>query len=273
MKKSKFKNETNGVFPNENYFERARLNALLKNAIDYPLIIVCAGSGYGKTQAVTSFLQQFEAQTVWLQITERDNIPTRFWESYSNQVSLLGPKFGARLKEIGFPKTDAALAKCVTARRAVAELPGKHIRVFDHCHLLRDPEVLRFLEWAVNTPLSNLTVILITRSMPEINLVGMMMRGLVFTIQEDMLRFTEDEIAKYFNQLKLPATRDDIRNISEDTQGWAFAINLIGRSLSKERKYERYALEAMKKIFSGLSRWKFQELFPGRCCVFCCVFR
>jgi len=75
----------------------------------------------------------------------------------------------------------------------------------------------------------------------------MIMRGKVFTIQEDMLRFTEDEIAKYFAQLNLPVTNIDIRNIYDDTRGWAFAINLIARSLAKKRKYERYALEAMKK--------------------------
>ncbi|MDR0464038.1 MAG: LuxR C-terminal-related transcriptional regulator, partial [Treponema sp.] len=100
--------------------------------------------------------------------------------------------------------------------------------------------------------------------MPDINLVGMSMRGKVFTIQEDMLRFTEDEIAKYFTQLNLPVTNVDIRNIYDDTQGWAFALNLISRSLAKKRKYERYALEAMKKNIFRLMEAEIIQTIPQR---------
>ena len=271
-------NETRSILQSTDYLERPRLHALLKNAIDCPLIIVCAGSGYGKTRAVHSFVKKYEAQSAsknrtadsqiplfmesdslnpqaeeknaymtWLQISVRDNIATRFWESYTNQISLISPKSGKHLKEIGFPESDDARSKCDKIRQEIAALPGKHIRVFDDFHLLRNPAVLRFLEWMVNIPLSNLTVILISRTMPEINLIGMMMRGSVYTIQEDELRFTEDEIAGYFIQHKLPVTRENIKNIYDDTQGWAFAINLIRHSIAKKQKYERHALEAMKR--------------------------
>ena len=68
----------------------------------------------------------------------------------------------------------------------------------------------------------------------------------IFTIHEDMLRFTEAEITGYFNYLKLPVTNGDIRNIYDDTQGWAFAVNLIGRSLIKGQSYQPYMREALK---------------------------
>jgi len=227
--------------------KRPRLIKLLENAMDYPLVIVCAGAGYGKTRAVHSFLQQYEATTIWLQISERDNIATRFWESYTSVVSLSLPETGARLIEIGFPETDEEFAKYTSVMREVAALPGKHIRVFDDFHLLHDPTVLSFFERAVNMIPSNVTLLLIARNTPDLNLVGMMMREQVYTLQENTLCFSEDEVAEYFSQLKLPVPARDVRHIYDDTQGWAFAVNLIGRSLGKEQKYERHALEAMKK--------------------------
>ena len=232
---------------NGDYLERPRLHRLLKTAMDYPLVVVCAGSGYGKTRTVYSFLQEYGAHTAWLQISERDNIGSRFWENYIRMVSLYWPETGARLSTIGFPQTDEAFTKYVAMLREAAALPEKQIRVFDDLHLLHNPEVLRFFERVTSTLPANMTVVLISRTTPDINLIGMMMRERVFTIQEDTLCFTEDEIAEYLCQLKLPVTRREIRNIYDDTQGWAFAINLIGRSLAKEQKYERYALEAMKK--------------------------
>ena len=242
-----YSTNTNGLRQSSDYLERPRLNKLLEGALDYPLVLVCAGSGYGKTHAVSSFLQHFEATATWLQLSERDNIATRFWESYSNTVALSLPATGARLKKIGFPDTEEAFAQYMAAMGEVAALPGKHIRVFDDVHLLHDPAVLHFFEQAASMIPHNVTLLLISRTIPEINLIGMMMRELVFTIDEDTLCFTEEEVAEYFSQLKLTVSRQDIRHIRDDTQGWAFAINLIGRSLGKEQRYERSALEATKK--------------------------
>ena len=248
MTKNMDKNEVNDDHQDEEYLERPRLHALLKKAMDYPLIIVCAGSGYGKTRAVHSFFNNYNAIAPWMQISERDNIPLRIWESISQMSLMVSREYSSSLKEIGFPKTDQAFSKFIESmKKHIAPYPGKIIGIFDDFHLLQNPEILSFFERMVNSSPSNMPIMLITRNMPDINLVGMSMRGKVFTIQEDMLRFTEGEIAKYFSQLNLPVTNVDIRNIYDDTQGWAFAINLIGRSLAKNQKYERYALEAMKK--------------------------
>ena len=230
------------------YLERPRLHALLKRAIDYPLIIVCAGSGYGKTRAVHSFFSNYEAIAPWMQVSELDNIPLRIWERISQMALMVSQEYSDRLREIGFPKTNEAFSKFNdTMKQYIASKPGKIAGVFDDFHLLHNPEILRFFERMVNLSPSNMPIILITRSMPDINIVGMNMRGKVFIIQEDALRFTEDDISKYFSQLNLPVTNVDTRNIYDDTRGWVFAINLIGRSLAKNRIYERYALEAMKK--------------------------
>jgi len=246
-KENNFNRNTNNFYQSGVYLERPRIHALLKQAMDYPLVIVCAGSGYGKTHAVYSFLNKYDAIAPWMQISERDNLTVRIWECICGMSLMVSQEYSSRLREIGFPKTEEAFSKFNdTMKQHIASHPGKIIGVFDDFHLVHNPEILRFFERMVNSSPANMPIILITRSMPDINLVGMSMRGKVFTIQEDALRFTEDEIAKYFNQINLPVTSFDIRNIYDDTQGWAFSLNLIARSLSKKRKYERYALEAMK---------------------------
>jgi len=244
--------DDSNIYQSGVYLERPRLNTLLEKAMDYPLVIVCAGAGYGKTRAVYSFLSGYEAASTWLQLSERDNVTTRFWESFSNMMSFSQPKAGARLKEIGFPKTNEAYSKYYATMRGLASLPGKHIRVFDDFHLLNNPAVLRFFEQVISMCPPNVAIILISRTMPDFNLINRNLVERTVTISEDTLCFTEDEIAGYFNQITLPVMRRDVRNIYDDTQGWAFAINMIARSLVKEQansncRYERSALAAMKK--------------------------
>ena len=228
------------------YSERPRLRELLEKAVDYPLVVVCAGSGYGKTRAVYSFLQEYDAYTTWIQLSERDNIAARYWENYVQATSQAWPETGKLLSEIGFPDTESAFAKYDKLLRSVSGHPGKHIAVFDDFHLLQNPVVLSFLDRALSRLSPNTTVILISRTIPDINMIGMIMRERVFTINEETLCFTKEEIAAYFSRLNLAVTRGAVRNIYNDTRGWAFAVNLIGRSLQKETKYERCALEAMK---------------------------
>ena len=244
--KQSFISNTPALQQSSIYLERPRLKKLLGTAVEFPLVAIYAGSGYGKTRTVYSFLQEYDAYTSWIQLSERDNVGARYWESYAHMISISWPDAKERLLDIGFPDTDEKYAKFESLMQKAAILPKKHIIVYDDFHLLHNPSVLRFIEKAINALPQNATVILLSRIMPDINITGLILRERIFTIYEDTLRFTEDEIAEYFAQLRLPVARQDIKDIYDDTQGWAFAINLIGRSLQNDFHYERYALEAMK---------------------------
>ena len=244
--KQSFRSNILDFHQNSAYLERPRLRKLLKAGLEYPMITVCAGAGYGKTRTVYRFLQKYDAHTTWIQLSERDNMETRFWEKYNHMISLNWPKAGSRLLEIGFPESDDAFAKYKDIRNETFNPDERFALVYDDFHLLQNPKILRFFERATSGLPPNVTVLLLSRTMPEIKMSGMLLREHIFTINEEALCFTEDEIAAYFAQLELSVPRQDIRYIYDDTQGWAFAINLIGRSLRKDTKYERYSFEAMK---------------------------
>jgi len=58
---------------------RPRLNDLLSAAARQNLVPVIAGAGYGKTQAVSMFLNDNNYRIAWLQLSKLDNYPERFW--------------------------------------------------------------------------------------------------------------------------------------------------------------------------------------------------
>ena len=255
-----FKSNVNNFSQSDAFFERPRLHKLLESAVCYPVLAVYAGAGYGKTRTIYSFLQEYNAYTTWIQLSERDNTPERFWEKFTHMLSLTWSDLGKRLAKIGFPETSAAFAKFSVESAGMFSSKDKMIMVFDDFHILNNITVLGFFEKMISSLPENGTVITISRTMPEINIVGMMMQERVYTIREDSLCFTEKEIAEYFNQLSLRVTRQDIHDIYDDTHGWAFAINLIGRSLSKDMKYERNALVAMKENIFKLIEWEISNI-------------
>ncbi|MDR1320502.1 MAG: LuxR C-terminal-related transcriptional regulator [Gracilibacteraceae bacterium] len=233
------------------YLERPRVKKLLENAVKSPYVAVIAGTGYGKTQAVYSFLQEYDAPTAWIQLSERDNSPMRFWESFSRTMELYNRHMAARMRELGFPGTDDRFAEVVTIPEDELAPGEKHVLVFDDFHLLEDGPVLGFMKRAAQVPFPNITMILISRTNPDINLVGLLSKGLIVHIHEDELRFTEDETARYFQHIGIPLSAQSLADIYSDTGGWAFALYLVGLSLKKSPARQRGARTAMKlNVFS-----------------------
>jgi LuxR family maltose regulon positive regulatory protein len=82
----------------------------------------------------------------------------------------------------------------------------------------------------------------------------------MFDISETDLRFTETELAQYFRQLGISLESDTVREIIQDSEGWAFAINLIARSYQKAPGYGGYVRNAMK---TNIFRMMETEIWDG----------
>jgi LuxR family maltose regulon positive regulatory protein len=231
---------------NRVYLERPRIHKLMEDAVRSPLVTISAGAGYGKTQAVYSFLQKNDALTTWVQLSDRDNLPTRFWENFTSVIALYNPDYAARLLDIGFPETEDQFAVYLSLMEEEIAPGRRDIVVFDDFHLLENKTVLHLIRKSVQVPVSKVTNILISRTEPDVRTYHLLSKGMIVSISEEDLRFTEEETAQYFQLLGIPATAQSISHIHGDTAGWPLAINLVGLSLKKAPSQEQKARTAMK---------------------------
>jgi LuxR family maltose regulon positive regulatory protein len=245
------------------HFKRPRLNSLFKKAVKYPLVLVCAGAGYGKTSAVHDFVEEYKVTTVWVQLSERDNVGARFWENYIHSMIRVNPPLAKATNELGFPDTKDKIAQYHVLLHKYLEVK-RRIIIVDDFQCIEDPAVIRFVEeYVLNKQPPGTSFFLISRSIPRINTAGLISKGRMFNISEEDLRFTDDELAQYFRELDIPPQPDSLREIIQDTKGWAFSINLIARSYQKAPGYDGYLRKAMKtdifrlmeaEIWDGISK-------------------
>jgi LuxR family maltose regulon positive regulatory protein len=244
----------------ETYLDRPQVQALLEQALKSAVVSVTAGAGYGKTQAVYSCLQKFKAVTFWLQLSDLDNLETRFWENYTHALSAYNKTIGAAVASMGFPKTPRQYDRYASFRKEKT-IPGrKYVVVLDDFHLIHAPAILRFVERSAALPLFNYSLILISRTEPAINTVQLLSKGLLTRITAEDLRFSEQEIGGYFESKHIPLSLRERSQIYRDTEGWAMAINLIAQE--SEGRQDRHSrtriiMGAFKKIeedfFEGLA--------------------
>ncbi|MDR1753453.1 MAG: LuxR C-terminal-related transcriptional regulator [Eubacterium sp.] len=230
----------------KDYLIRPRISALLADAVKSPLTIVQAGAGCGKTRAVFEFADMSAITTAWMSLSECDNAGSRFWTKYTQMISKWNEAFVEHCRDCGFPDTEDKINRHLTMRKRYTP-KHKRLIVFDDMHLINCPNVLLFLERELRTNVKNTSVILICREMPDINLADLSLKGLIPNITEEDLNFTESELAQYLHQQSLSVTKQNQREIFEDTKGWAFSVNLAARSLIKSPGYKGYVRDAMKK--------------------------
>lgn len=83
--------------------KRGRVNKALASIFDYPLTIVEAPMGYGKTTAVKEFLANSGSPVLWFSFLAPEDTASFFWEGLAKEIGKLDKAAGIRLKGLGFP--------------------------------------------------------------------------------------------------------------------------------------------------------------------------
>ncbi|MDR1735887.1 MAG: LuxR C-terminal-related transcriptional regulator [Oscillospiraceae bacterium] len=242
---------------------RPRLNELLADAVKYPLTIVRAGTGCGKTRAVLDFTRACPLPSAWMQLSEHDNAGSRFWAKYVKLLAGWNADFAQQCTERGFPDTQDKINRHLDMRRRGAPKRPRLI-VIDDLHFINHRDVLCFLERGLRDCVENTSVILICRDLPDINLSDRQTRGLIRTVTEEDLNFTENEFARYLGKQGLSIPRQNLQEIHADTGGWAFSVSLVAHSLKRAPGYAGYARTAIRRnIYSLMETEVFSPMSQG----------
>lgn len=242
----------NLITDNNIYLKRPYLHTRLSQSLQKPLTTVVAGAGYGKTQIVYEFLQDYDAITVWLQLSQFDNLPLRFWENFVYAVSLLDDKFASDFKKNGFPETLQEYSRFLVLLSNVMNSNKNYVLVCDDFHLINKKNILNFFIRLIDARIPNLSIIIISRKEPDINLMKLYSRDMVSIIDENILRFSKEEIIDYFKMQNIHLSTKIISDIYSSTEGWIFAIRLVGLSLSKGVNSEAYIISMLEQNISKL---------------------
>ena len=227
-------------------FVRPRVNALLMQAIEKPVVVVCARMGYGKTLAVTDFVRETNISTIWLQLSELDNVTLSFWGNFVQAVSKINKPLAEELAGLGFPDTEDKLNRYYFYRNRAAP-NTRYFTVLDDIHLISNPDVLAFIEHITYKESTDRTLIMIGRELPQVNLSGLLVRDMVFNISESDVGFSESELAQFLLQQGLSSEMASLSEMYRDTEGWAFMINFMTRILKKSPGYSGYTRSVIKQ--------------------------
>ena len=182
---------------------RRRLAEKLGRALDTPLTLVLAGTGYGKSTALAGLTGSM-AEVYWYTVSESERDPLLFLAhllaAFEQGSQPWGKPFLERLEQSGGKAVPGALTFLLNT--LTAGLTRDVVLVLDDYHLVADvPEVAALVERLVDYRPPRLHIVLSGRQVPAWPaLTRWRVKGQVLTIDRTDLAFSESEIAALFQE-------------------------------------------------------------------------
>jgi len=217
---------------NAKIFGRKRINKLLTNMFSFPLTIIHATMGYGKTIAVKQFLKTKDIHTVWVSLAESNGSVNFFWERMTSQLMKLDQKLGLLFRKSGFPHSASKTAKLIDILIDY-EYVKPTVIVIDDYQLIEDVKLFSLLKLVALEKIDNLHIVIITRELTK-NMASVFYQNqLCFVLSEEALKFKPDEIKSYFELMDCSLSDSELSKVYKYTDGWISMIYLIMRGIQQ----------------------------------------
>jgi LuxR family maltose regulon positive regulatory protein len=220
--------------PAPELLSRARLKDRLLANLTYPLTLVTANAGSGKTTLVADFLRTHKRQFVWYQLDHTDADPSVFLGYLAFGIRQQVPGFGAALfsyfqEATGEVAQHPERAVDVFLNEVLERVEQQLILVLDdYHHLGADTAVHAVLDRLLAYLPDVLHVIIISREMPPLALGRLRTHSPLSNIDRTDLLFTDEETQELFRKVfDLELTAEQLAEYRERTHGWITALQLV----------------------------------------------
>lgn len=212
------------VFRSKELYFPERLRQLMGVFERYPLILIEAPMGYGKTTFVRESLQQVEGQVLWLK--NRTSDLKVFWIEFCRQLGQIDEMRAEKLSALGFPRDSSEQNEATQLIEAMG-LKKKVYIVIDDYHLVANKELNVFFERLVLEELNDIVFVLIGRYSGMEAIDELKLKAYALHVKKDAFEFSPEEIKSYFQLCGIRIGGAKAEDLFSLTEGWISALYLI----------------------------------------------
>ena len=221
------------------------------------VVLLQAPAGHGKTtlmQQMRLALMQEGVATDWITLDESDNDASRL---LARLQAVLGRLEGQAPLAADTPGETPSVTAGQALRsdwfiHRVARL-GAHVAVFlDEFQVIHNRSILGFFRGLLERLPVNATIVIGSRTVPDIGMARLSVNGLATVLRAQDLRFSLSEAETFFSLLDgTDLTREELVSIYERSEGWPAALQLYRLSLGSQ---------TVRKSLSDITAFRPREL-------------
>lgn len=219
---------------------RERLDQLFRQVVDYPVTLVQAEAGYGKSTALVSHLcTQFD-HIIWYTVEKGERDLSLFVQYLIHALKTVDSRIGERslrlLEESESPA--AVLQPCMTLliNDLAESAPDPTILVLDDFHSVwAVKEIETAIDLLIRYLPTHVHMVIGSRKILESSVIKRLQTvfDLLF-IGKKELSFTMDEIGQLFESAYgIRLETEQAKDLLEQTEGWIIALQMVWKGLEK----------------------------------------
>jgi LuxR family maltose regulon positive regulatory protein len=225
-----------------NLVSRPRLIERLDESIlTTRLTLISAPAGYGKTTLLSEGFTASDRSVAWLSLDKGDNDLVTFLTYLVTALQTLNPGIGddmlSVLQSPQVPAPELLLTLLINDLAAVS-IKGSHeggfpyVLVLDDYHVIDAPSVHSSLEFLLDHLPPQLHLVILTREDPPLPLPRLLVQGGLTHIRAQDLRFTIDEVTRFFQQtMGLRLNAQEVAALENRTEGWIAGLQMAALTM------------------------------------------
>lgn len=229
--------------------ERRELLTKLGSARYYPLTLITAPAGYGKTTLALQWqarLLQKKESVAWFSLDESDNNAEQFANYFSTALAKVAR---ISLQDVHYKHNLIDYFSQLLVR--LNDVSHHFYIIVDDYHLIENSQIhdaLRF--WLKHQP-ETMSLVLLSRLIPPLSITNLRIHEKLLEIDVHQLAFTLNETRQFFGQ-KLNETLSDevIFALYDRVEGWATALQLMIFTLKQNSELAYFP----EKLFAKLNQ-------------------
>lgn len=256
---------------------RARVNQRLTSATKFPVTLIVAPAGFGKSVALRDFIEAAQLNAVRYDVHREDASLLAFVRRLSEALEPVAPTALA-----SFPSMQERVLASEEPVRQLADWFIEHLKnaectiVIDDLHFAAaDPASIALLADLIERTSEHIKWIIAARSDVGLPVATWIAYGRMdIPIGEEDLRFTTDEALAAASQTQTKVDLQEIESLRQLTEGWPVALTIALRTRTHSTDLRTAAFSTRDMIYRYLAEQVFtaltlpQRAFALASCIF-----
>ena len=233
----------------------------LSGVLNYPITILSAPAGCGKTALATQIMQQVNADVVWHTISPYEQDLRVFFQALLKSLEAVVPNILSLQIALQQPLEHIVYEVTSYLREYLTQ---DLLIVIDDWHLLQNPNANQWMSLFLDIIPERCHLFVMGRSVPEINIIQLIATRRILNISQQALFFTESEVYMLAVQMKQEnVSTETIQSIWSRLRGWPVGTILALQPIPDFLdSYHADDIEPSESLFQSISSEMLAQQLP-----------
>lgn len=239
--------------PNHIYISK-KMEDRLKTIYDYPVTILEAPTGYGKSTMVREYLTALGKPFIWFNIDSENK--EKSYSDFCLKVKGINETAAHRLLSLGYPHDDETIKQMVSVISSISFIETT-VFVLDNYHLVADRYLDNVIKDLAGISKQNIHIAILTQAVNSKGSFEMIMSKKINYLTKTDFELDRNDIIQYYKACGIKLDDSEADFLEKYTEGWISALYLQMLSLSSAKSFEMTAdIENLigKAIWNNLDR-------------------